>query len=358
MKNKLYYLALNRINQIGPRTIFKLLKRWPNLKEAFTSTASQLEQAGLTPKLAHAIATFNMADIEADLRWQEKDNNTLLTLSDEAYPSLLREIHDPPPVLYAQGDIRCLERSMIAMVGSRKPSITGAETAYRFAYELAGRHIPVVSGLALGIDAKAHQGSLQADGQTIAVMATGIDHIYPYRHQTLAEKIMTKGVVLTEFPLGTRPVPGHFPRRNRIISGLSLATLVVEAAIKSGSLITARLALEQNRDVWAVPGSIHNPLARGCHHLLQQGAKLITSFDDMLCEMGLNVELPRYPENGASLAKSHNKLVKYIGFEVTTIDQISARSGLGVEKVTCDLAELEMQAIVKAVPGGYIRCTA
>ncbi len=357
MINKKYLLALNRISQIGPRTIQKLLKRWPNLEELFRSSAQELECVGLPPAMAKAITDFDLSQVDKDWRWQEADNHLLLTWSDSAYPALLKEIHDPPPVLYAIGDLSCFKQPTVAMVGSRKPSVTGSETAWRFGYELATHQITVVSGLALGIDAQAHSGCLQAGGKTIAVMGTGIDRIYPYRHRQLADKICQNGLLLSEFVLNSPPIAGHFPRRNRIISGLSLITLVVEAAIKSGSLITARLAMEQNRDVLAIPGSIHNPLARGCHHLLQQGAKLVTSCEDVLSELHRDYVPTSRDETPMALASENKNLVKCIGFETTTVDQIIERSGLTVEKVACDLAELEIQGVVKAVPGGYTRCT-
>lgn len=356
MTNKPYLLALNRLAGVGPKTAQKLLRRWPNLEELFRLTPKDIKQFGLPEQLAMAIEGFDMAAIEQDLYWEQgAANHYLLTWEDEAYPSLLKEIYDPPLVLYAKGDLSCLAYPTIAVVGTRNPSITGSETAWTFAYELAQQAITIVSGLALGIDRQAHYGCLQAKGCTIAVMATGIDTVYPTRHQSLAEKLVANGLLLTEFPLKTSPSPGHFPRRNRIISGLSLATLVVEAAIKSGSLITARLALEQNRDVLAVPGSIHNPKARGCHYLLQQGAKLVTSSADILNELGLHV-----PSSGDSLLYKQgetNELAHFIGFEVTAVDQIVMRSGLSVEKVTCGLAALELQGVIKMVPGGYMRST-
>ncbi|MDP1602372.1 MAG: DNA-processing protein DprA [Legionella sp.] len=355
MNNKPYLLALNRINGVGPRTVMKLLSRWPSLEDMFTLSQSALEKSGLPAKIATAIAHFNKAEIDADLNWEKRENNHLLTWECPAYPPLLKEIHDPPVVIYAEGNLACLQQPMLAMVGTRKPSVSGGETASRFANQLASHGITIVSGLAAGIDALAHKGCLAANGQTIAVMGTGIDIIYPRGHIQLSCKIKEKGLLMTEFPLGTLPSAGHFPRRNRIISGLSLATLVVEAAIKSGSLITARLSLEQNRDVLAIPGSIHNPQARGCHHLLQQGAKLVTSIQDILDELGVET-VQRANEPCSSLATNNKNLVKCVGFEITTIDQIIQRSGLSVEKVTCDLAQLELTGIVKAVPGGYTRC--
>ncbi len=356
MNNKDYLLALNRINPIGPRTVAKLLKRWPRLEELFQLSAHQIEKAGVPAVIAAAIKKFDWKEIEADLRWQEAPNHFLLTLGNADYPRLLQEIPDPPSVLYAIGDVSCFRQPTVAIVGSRKPSVTGSETAWRFAFELAKKHITIVSGLALGIDAQAHSGCIEAQGKTIAVMGTGIDYIYPRRHVKLAEKIGENGLLLSEFPLQSPPIAGHFPLRNRIISGLSLCTLVVEAAIRSGSLITARLALEQNRDVLAIPGSIYNPEAMGCHHLLQQGAKLVTTSADVLEELDIECE-QRSLEFAFTLATENKNLVKCIGFEVTTVDQIITRSGLSIEEVVCNLAELELQGIVKAISGGYMRCT-
>ncbi|CEK11881.1 DNA-processing protein DprA [Legionella hackeliae] len=356
MKNKPYLLALNKIPFVGPRTITKLLLKWPNLEELFRLSQQELEQAGIPSRMAQAIKTFNFKDIQLDLCWAEKSGHHLLTIEDVNYPSLLKEIADPPAVLYAIGELSCLLQPSIAMVGSRKPSAIGGETARRFAMELATNQLTIVSGLALGIDAQAHEGCLEVNGKTIAVLGTGIDFTYPRQHKILTAKISQTGLLLSEFPLKTPPMAGHFPRRNRIISGLSLATLVVEAAIKSGSLITARFALEQNRDVLAIPGSILNPQARGCHYLLQQGAKLVTSTQDIMDELNLDSKQVAQTNATLSLATDNKNLVKCIGFEITTVDQIIARSGLGIEEVVSSLATLELEGIVKAIPGGYMRC--
>jgi DNA processing protein len=360
MNNKPYFLALNRIKHIGPRTTMALLERWPDLSKLFTLSQAILEKNGIPTKIAASIATFNLAAIDTDLAWEQKDyDNYLLTWDDKNYPLLLKEIHDPPIVLYAKGNLTCLEQPTLAMVGTRKPSVTGEEIASRFSHDLSN-YFTVVSGLALGIDTHVHQGCLDAKGNTIAVMATGIDYIYPASNRQLAQRIREEGLILTEFPLKTMPNAKHFPRRNRIISGLSLATLVVEAAIHSGSLVTARLAMEQNRDVLAIPGSIYNPQARGCHYLVQQGAKLVTSYHEILDELGITNTLTHKQviakEYLTTLATTNENLVKCVGFEITTLDQISQRSHLTVEQVACDLAELELQGIVKAVPGGYTRC--
>lgn len=354
--NKPYLLALNRVNGLGPRRMAKLLTRWPNLADLFVLTTGELVQAGLSDALAQAIKSVDLACAEEDWRWALQDGRHLLTWEDSDYPALLKEIPDPPPVLYAMGDLVSFRQTGIAIVGTRKPSISGSETAWRFAFELASQNITIVSGLALGIDAQAHSGCLAAKGKTIAVMGTGIDCIYPRRHEKLAERIVENGLLLSEFPLKSPPIAGHFPYRNRIICGLSLSTLVIEAAIRSGSLITARLALEQNRDVLAVPGSIYNQQTSGCHYLLQQGARLVTSSADILSELPAHATHNVDSVQQTTLARSDENLVQCIGFEVTTVDQIIERSGLSVETVVCHLAELELRGIVRAVPGGYMRC--
>lgn len=357
MRNLHPLLALNRINKIGPRTVLKLQKKWPDLNAMFRLSRSELEQAGLPAVLAQNIKNFDLDLINADLNWlNSNENHHIVTWDSPHYPALLKEIADPPFVLYAKGQLPALKQPTLAIVGSRSSSITGNENAREFSKELSKHGITIVSGLALGIDAHAHLGCLEAGGQTIAVLGTGIDCIYPRRHLKLADQITENGLLLSEFPLKSPPIAGHFPLRNRIISGLSLCILVIEAAIKSGSLITARMALEQNRDVLAIPGSIHNPLARGCHHLLQQGAKLVTSVTDVLDELRIEHHHVSANKPIFSLASGKENLVKFIGFETTAIDQIIVRSGYSVEQVTSELAKLELQGAVIAVPGGYIRC--
>lgn len=357
MDNKRSFLALNRINQMGPRRILKLLQRWPHLDDMFRLSLQELIQAGLPEKMAQAISSLDLNCIEEDLSWEKESGHHLLTWSDSGYPALLKEIDDPPVVLYAKGDLSSLRQRTISIVGTRNPSVTGRETARRFAFELAELGLTIVSGLALGIDAAAHQGCLDASGRTIAVMGTGVNCIYPRQHAKLAERISQNGLLISEFPLHSQPIAGHFPRRNRIISGLSSSTLVVEAAIRSGSLITARFACEQNRDVLAIPGSIHNPQSRGCHHLLQQGATLVTSSADVLSELGLEKGLSPIADIHTPLADGDKNLVQCIGFETTTVDQMILRSGLTHESVVCGLADLELQGLVQAIPGGYTRCT-
>lgn len=357
MSNLPYFLALNRMDQVGPRTVAKLYKIWPELKQLFQLTQTELEKAGVPALLAQRISNFDLELIGEDLKWLDvSSDHNLLTWESSEYPALLKEISDPPVVLYTKGQLNALLQPTLAVIGSRNPSITGRDNSRMFAKALAEQGVTIVSGLALGVDAEAHAGCLASGGQTIAVMGTGIDTIYPRRHAMLAEQITQKGLLISEFPLKSPPIAGHFPRRNRIISGLSLCILVVEAALKSGSLITARMALEQNRDVLAIPGSIHNPLARGCHYLLQQGAKLVTSAVDVLDELRMEPQQQIIEKPIISLASENKNLVKFIGFEMTTVDQIILRSGYTVEQVMSELAELELKGAVSAVPGGYMRC--
>lgn len=352
--NKSYLLALNRVQGIGPRTIGLLQQQWPNLEDLFCLSSQALAKSGLSDKLVRLVQQVDLMAVKADLAWEKaQPNHHLITWDDANYPPLLKEIHDPPVVLYAIGDLSALQQPSIAIVGTRKPSLLGTETAKQFACHLAQHGLTIVSGLAYGIDAAAHRGCLDSKGKTIAVMGTGIDHIYPRAHTQLAKKISEHGLLLTEFPLKSAANAGHFPRRNRIISGLSLATLIVEAALKSGSLITARMALEQNRDVLAIPGSIHNQQARGCHYLLQQGAKLVTCVNDVLDEVGIPYQVKQQIKRDLPQVTNNNNLLQCIGSDTVGIDQLILCSGLSMEQITCGLAQLEIEGIVKATPRGY-----
>lgn len=286
----------------------------------------------------------------------------LLKLSDSHYPPLLREIADPPRCLYIIGNAECLQRPQIALVGSRNPTAGGRELAKELAADLVAAGFVITSGLALGIDGASHQGTLEAHGETIAVLGNGFPQIYPRQHQRLADTIVANGgAVITELTPGKPPLPHHFPQRNRIISGLSLATVVVEARPKSGSLITARLAAEQNRDVFAVPGSPRNPLTTGCHQLIQQGAKLITGVDDILNELpswSKTIHKAAAPAPGGvyqGLADDERKLVECIGFEVTTIDQLIARTSFSAARVASLLLNIELHGYIRTIPNGIMR---
>ncbi len=282
-----------------------------------------------------------------------------ITLNDPHYPALLKEISDPPATLFLCGDANILNQPQIAIVGSRNPTHAGCEIATEIASQLAAIGFCITSGLALGIDAAAHRGALNANGKTIAVLGCGLDRVYPQRHCQLADQIRQTGALLSEFPPGTPPLAPHFPQRNRIISGLSLGTLVVEATPKSGSLITARLAATQNREVFAIPGSIRNPLARGCHQLIQQGAKLVESVADIIAELGISTAgLPAkalHQTLRPALDRDQQKLVECIGSELTSMDQVVSRSQLPVQRIAAILLDLELLGYVVAVPGGYTR---
>lgn len=311
-------------------------------------------------------AALRMPDwnqVEQDLIWLSKPDRHVVTLHDPRYPELLKQIPDPPSMLYVQGDVSLLSQWQIALVGSRNPSASGRDTSYEFSRYLAGGGITITSGLAMGIDAAAHQGALAAGGKTIAVIGTGLDRVYPAKHRDLAHDIAKNGTIVSEFPLGTPPRAENFPRRNRIISGLSLGTLVVEAAIRSGSLITARMALEQGREVFAIPGSIHNPLARGCHQLIREGAKLVETANDILEELGAMAGVQAFVEAEQSqsalsseLDSDYQMLFKYLGYDPIQIDDLIERCELTADAVSSMLLLLELQGEIESLPGGrYVR---
>jgi len=297
------------------------------------------------------------------LQWREHPQHHILTLADDAFPRLLKEIPNPPLLLYISGNIAILNHPQIAMVGSRNPTPSGAEHAYQFARDLTEAGLYVTSGLAIGIDGASHKGAVDLKQPTIAVLGSGLNHIYPRRHQALANAIIDHGGALVSmFPLDSPPKKHHFPMRNRIISGLSLGTFVVEAALKSGSLITARFAGEQGRDVYALPSSIHNPLAKGCHHLIKQGAKMVETLSDILEEIpGMSPQQIKSPTKSASNAAipgldcAQRKLLECVEFSGTTTERIIARSGLPTPDVLAMLVNLQMYGYITPTYGGYSR---
>ena len=302
--------------------------------------------------------------VERDLLWLNKNHDAqIITLHDDNYPSLLKNIGRPPPLLYVAGDSSCLAAPQIAMVGSRNPSTAGLQQAGYFAKHFAELGFIVNSGLAVGIDAACHNGALNTTtGKTIAVLAQGLDSIYPRKHEQLAARIKDRGCLVSEFPIGTQPLANHFPGRNRIISGLSVGVLVVEAALSSGSLITARYAAEQGREVFAIPGSIHNPKVKGCHQLIRQGAKLVESAEDVLEEIVSLLNCVIRDKNAtlnnqqaANLSEQQGRLLRSIDYEPTCVDSIVGRTGLAAGAVSAILLELELDGFIAAVPGGYAR---
>ena len=296
--------------------------------------------------------------------WLAMPGRQLLTLECPAYPPRLRDIPDPPAWLYAEGDTDLAAMPALAIVGSRNPTRGGAATAREFAAYIASNGLAIVSGLAAGIDAAAHRGALGAGGATVAVLGTAIDIAYPQGNRALQRQIATDGLVLSEYPPGSTAQPGQFPARNRIISGLSLGTLVVEATRRSGSLITARLAGEQGRSVFAIPGSIHNPLAKGCHQLIRQGATLVEEAADVFGEIAteLTERTVTHPPSGAQKTAAptpprdadgdYEKLLAALGWEPVTVDTLASRSGLTIDELSSMLLILELEGTVEACPGG------
>ena len=309
--------------------------------------------------------------LERHQRWLDHPSHHFIPLGSPDYPALLAELPDAPRALLVRGDPSALSLPQLAVVGSRNPSGAGHDNAWQFAAHLARSGLAITSGLAIGIDAAAHRGALDVGGRTIAVCGTGLDIDYPRANAGLSVAIASTGALVSEFPLGTRATRSNFPRRNRIISGLSLGTLVVEAAVRSGSLITARLAAEQGREVFALPGSIHNPMARGCHRLIREGAKLVETADDIFAELrpltgALQASLlqTRYPAETAesaavltpALDKGYEILLDALGFEPASVDVLIARTGLAADEVASMLLILELEARIDACPGGlYVR---
>lgn len=356
-----YWLCLWHIPGIGPATFFDLLKKFDSLETLFAENTASLNAAGLSERVCALLQAPPWTIVEKTLRWAEKPEHHIIRFCDAEYPTLLKEIASPPPVLFVRGNPRVLSCPQIAMVGSRKASQASCLLAKQFASDLVSAHFAVTSGLAEGIDAASHLGALTAEGVTLAVMGTGIDDVYPRQHHALAERIMGTGALISEFPLQTVAKPGHFPRRNRMISGLSLGTLVVEAQIKSGSLITARYAMEQNREVFAIPGAIQTGRSQGCHHLIREGAKLVETVQDILDDLPITPNrmladslIQKQPPIMAG-SEEEQILVGLLGETPLPIDILVERSKLAPEVVTRSLLLLELKGIVHAQSTGYTR---
>jgi DNA processing protein len=362
-RDAIYWIALGYLKGVGPIRLQQALEIFGDIKNFFMASSSECQQIGIHFKQNQLADTINWKKIEKDLHWCEQNHCCLLTWLDNDYPDLLKEIPSPPPLLYVKGDVKLLSTPQLAIVGSRNPTAIGHRTAEQFAAALVNVGITITSGLALGIDAASHRGALAAKGKTIAVMATGLKQLYPRAHKKLAEEIVQTGAIVSEFALALNANKSHFPQRNRIISGLSMGVLVVEAALKSGSLITARFAAEQGREVFAIPSSIHHPLGKGCHHLIRQGAKLVENIEDILVELAplhdsMFKKMP--PPNETTEKKVEDidtalrQLLIQIGYEPTSLDTIVARSGLTPSEVSSMLLLLELKGYINTVPGGYI----
>ncbi len=357
------FLHLYHAFPTGGTQLISLLEHFGNDPSRICSCSpSQLRALGVNARNVARIGSRISPRVKRDLDWQCHDNNHLVCYDDAAYPPLLLQIADFPPLLYASGRLGLLRDPQIAIVGSRLCTPGGEQTAFEFASLISTAGLSITSGLALGIDAAAHRGALESGGNTIAVIGTGIDRDYPLRNRRLAQAIRQYGLVVSEFPLGSSARGPHFPQRNRIISGLSVATLVVEATARSGSLITARLAAEQGREVFAVPGSIHNPQTRGCHALIRDGATLIEEPGDITRELtsliGYAVEtretVSTDEPNGMDAA--HQQLLECIGFDPVDCDLLVQRSGLTIEQLSSMLLLLELNDLIQSAPGGcYVR---
>jgi len=302
-----------------------------------------------------------MTDVnESDRKWLEAPTHHIVSAESDDFPELLRQIPGPPTHLYVVGNIDALHLPALAIVGSRNPTAGGKQNAFDFSQHLARSGFCIVSGLAQGIDAAAHEGALAAGATTVAFLGHGIDRVYPAQNHELAHRIAATGALCSEYPLGSPPRREHFPQRNRLISGLSLGTLVVEAARRSGSLISARLAAEQGREIFAIPGSIHNPLSRGCHRLIRQGAKLVESADDIVSELAPlaghlveNSDIATEPAPSAShMDGEYAALLSALSYDPASADQIARRSGLTIEQVSSMLLILELEGKIQLQPGG------
>lgn len=373
-----HWLTAIHIPNLKPTTFLHFWKTFSSdIHRLFSATEAEWIAAGLDAASYAKTKTGDPHAIEQSLRWAEQPDHHLINYEDPAYPPMLKEIPVPPLLLYVKGDPAILSSLQLAVVGSRSPTVHGSRNAEQFGSCLAKMGFTITSGLAVGIDGAAHRGALAANGRTIAICGTGLRQMYPSSHESLANEISTRGgAVVSEFPLDSPPNHYNFPRRNRIICGLSIGVLVVEAAMKSGSLITARHALEQGREVFAIPGNIHLPVAKGCNHLIRQGARLVESAQDILEELpqaqirlaaqqrahvsagdplASRISQPDKANSLAECPKPCQQLLEKIDYEITPLDMVVWRTGLTAAEVSSMLLVLELKGYVEAVPGGYIR---
>ena len=348
---------------IGPRNLAALLERFGSAAAVLSADGPQLAQvSGVGPKLIHAIRTADHhVDVTAILGWCRENDVQVVARGDVSYPNMLDDLDDAPPILFVRGTCLKTDGIAVAMVGTRHATAYGLKQARHLAYLLAKSGVTVVSGLARGIDAAAHEGAIDAGGRTIAVLGNGHAHMYPREHAGLAKAIAADGAVISEYAPETKPHAGTFPQRNRIIAALSLATLVIEAPDRSGSLITARLAMEQNREVLALPGPVTSRASRGCNQLIRDGAKLVQTVDDILEELGpmrspVKTDTGREVRNASELTLNEveQKVLDAIGESSTLIDQVIATSGLPAQRVIAVISVLEMRRLVRRLSGQYV----
>jgi DNA processing protein len=356
-----FVLAKARLDTAELRS---LLEQYGSAERVAALSSRQLKDSGLSDAARKAISNPDEQAIAKDLEWLSGDDNYVVHPQSEFWPELFRELTDAPTLLYLRGRPDILHLPALAIVGSRNPTRGGVLNAYEFARHLAASGFCIVSGLAQGIDTAAHKGALDANARTVAVLGHGIDRVYPAANHQLAHCIAREGALISEYPLGTHPRKEHFPERNRLISGMSLGTLVVEAAKRSGSLISARLAAEQGREVFAIPGSIHNAMSRGCHQLIRQGAKLVESADDIVGELGpLVAHLMQNSAKGSPQHAAHaqsaprhdaeyEKLLAALGHDPATVDELANQSGLTIGQVSSMLLILELEGQIEALNSG------
>jgi DNA processing protein len=347
------WASLQLLPHVSARSLVALLKSLGGPEQVLAASPATLAKV-VPAEIAAAIGRGpDAAALERTLVWLREPGRLLVAWDDPAYPRALLTIADPPPAFYFCGRSELLNRPALAIVGSRNATTQGRETAEAFAQVLSAAGLTIVSGLALGIDAAAHRGGLAAAGASLAVVGTGIDRVYPAANRDLAHRLAQEGGVLSEFALGTPPMPANFPRRNRLLSGLSSGVLVVEATLASGSLITARFAVEQNRDVFAIPGSIHSPFSKGSHRLIKEGAKLVESAQDVLEELGLSIADGGVTPAAATVAGGDTaRVLTALGYDPAGVDTLVSRCGLPADVVTVALVELELSGEIAGLPGG------
>lgn len=366
-------LYLSEIKGLGLKTFHHLHRELGSVDEILLAGPERLQELGLKQSIIEGICNLSRREgehvsslaIEQACEWSSSEQQYLLCIEDDAYPARLKEIYCPPPVIYVKGSLTAFDLPAVAIVGSRNASVLGAQNAFSFARDLAVSGFCVYSGLALGVDAAAHKGALYTQGATCAVLGTGLDIIYPKQHRALAAEISENGLLVSEMSLGTKPLPANFPRRNRIISGLSQGVLVVEASLKSGSLITASYAVEQDRDVFALPGPVDSPVSKGCHALIKQGARLVESAEDIIEEWAQILDLSFSKNNlvtkgeeqvsFAGLSAEESVVMDSVGYSRVSFDVLAHHTKMEVGLLTQLLIGLELKGELSSVPGGYQR---